>query len=514
MTTTLFTGGLVRPLKGAMSADWALVDGESFTGFGSNEDAPRADRTIDMDGGTLVPAFCDAHVHLPATGLYATGLDFRGETSARAITRAFKERAAAGEGILFGGNFEDPLDEPLTRATLDAAVGERPALLGRADMHSCIVSTALLKGLDVRGLEGVDVDTEGRPTGYLREQAAAEAWRWFDENLPTVQQRDAIRAAIGLAYSKGVVEVHEMYVVEWRGWDSFEVMLEATRDTLLDVIPYLATSDVERVVGMGMAQIGGDYFLDGAFGSHTAWMQEPYDTAPPEGSPPCGIKYRSNHEVLDFFAEAQAAGLQVGVHAIGDAAIEQAIACWEKVAAKAGLAEVRRLGHRIEHLECSTDDHMARAAHLGLKASVQPAFDHYWGGTSGLYARRIGADRALGMNRFGSMVRAGLEVGAGSDSTVTPLDPFLQMASLRAHHVETESLDGLAALWAHTAGSFNLAPAGGRRRGLIDRGVQADLAWLDRDPVTCSPEDLEETSVRGTWIKGARVWPEADAESE
>jgi predicted amidohydrolase YtcJ len=199
MTTTLFTGGVVRPVAADGVVDWVLVDDGVVAGLGRAGDAPAADRVVDLEGGTLIPAFCDAHVHLPATGLYAAGLDFRGETSVGRIVAAFAERARSG-GVLFGGNFEDPLDGPLTRHHLDDAVGARPALLGRADMHSCVVSSALLERLELEGVEGVD--GERTPTGYLRERAAAEAWRWFDANLPRADHIDAIRSAVRLAYSK------------------------------------------------------------------------------------------------------------------------------------------------------------------------------------------------------------------------------------------------------------------------------------------------------------------------
>ena len=498
----LFTGGRVVTPGGP--ADWALVDGGSVVGTGASADEPRAERRVHLDGGVLLPAFCDAHVHLPATGLYAAGMDFRGEKSSRAILDAFGDRARDPSSILFGGNFEDPLDRPLTAALLDEVVGDRPALLARADMHSCVVSSALLRELDVRGLEGVDVE-DGEPTGYLREQAAGEAWRWFDASLPRAQQRDAIRAAVELAYSVGVTCVHEMYVVEWRGWDSLDVFREAVAGEPLQITLYVATDDVARIRDMGLPRIGGDYFLDGSFGSHTAWLSQPYASAPPEGSPPGGISYRDDAELLELFREAQSSSLQMGVHAIGDAAIEQAISTWEKVAAETGEDAVRSLGHRIEHFECATDDHIERAARLGLRASVQPAFDHYWGGTDGLYARRIGAGRALEMNRFGTMARKGLRLGAGSDSTVTPLDPFLQMASLRNHHVEAERLGAAAALEMHTVGSR--AMAADASAGVIAAGRRADLVLVDRDPLSATVEELTETQVLGTWIEGERVWP-------
>ncbi|MDP9223619.1 MAG: amidohydrolase family protein, partial [Actinomycetota bacterium] len=211
--------------------------------------------------------------------------------------------------------------------------------------------------------------------------------------------------------------------------------------------------------------------------------------------------------------QAQYRGMQVGVHAIGDAAIEQAIRTWEGVAGEVGVEEVRRRRHRIEHFECAGDDHIARASRLGLCASVQPAFDRYWGGEGGLYADRIGRERAAVMNRFGSMIGAGLSLGGGSDSTVTPLDPFLQMAALRDHHIPGESLDPPAALAAMTSGVAALAPDEGNR-GSIAAGQWADFALLDRNPLEVGPDDLLRTEVLGTWIGGRRVWPESEAETQ
>ena len=509
--STLFSGGLVRPLGSAVDAGWVLVSDGRVEGVGLESDMPSADRTVDLAGGVLVPAFCDAHCHLPATGLYTLGLDFRGETRAAPILDALASRAAAGGELLFGGNFEDPLDEPLTATALDRAVGDNDALVIRADMHSCVVSSSLLARLDLAGLEGVDVDESGVPTGYLREDAASGAFGFFDRNLPPGQQRSALRAAVELAYSKGVVAVDEMFIPDWRGWDQLELLQEVTAEAALDVAIYPATDDVDRVVELGFTRIGGDYFLDGSFGSHTAWMKEPYEESPPPGSPPDGIRYRSDDELLEFFRRSHERGIQVGVHAIGDAAIEQALSTW-KLVGQGSSNGIRELGHRIEHFECATDDHIKRAAGLGLRISIQPAFDWLWGGADGLYARRLGSTRALGMNRFGSMKRAGLSLGAGSDSTVTPLDPFLQMAALRQHHVPEESLVSNEALTLHTVGSFGLRSRGGPPRGVMAPTSPADFALLDRDPLAVTVEELLETRVLGTWISGTRVWPPAEAE--
>jgi predicted amidohydrolase YtcJ len=512
VTATLFRGGRVLRLPAAIHADWLLIEDAEVVATGRDGDQPDADRIVELDGGTLIPAFCDAHVHLPATGLYASGMDFRGERSADRILAAFAERSRAQQDVLFGGNFEDPLDRPLSRTDLDEVVGGSPALLARADMHSCIVSTELLRRLDVVGLEGVDRDESGEPTGYLRERAASEAWAWFDRSLTALQQRDAVRSAVRLAYSKGISHVHEMFVVEWRGWDAWDVFSRAIEEVALGVVPYLGTDEVERVANLGLGQIGGDFFLDGSFGSHTAWLSEAYAVRPPEGTPEHGISYRTDGDLYAFFSEAQHAGLQTGVHAIGDAAIDQALTAWQRVAKEVGSEQVRRLGHRIEHFECASDDHIRRAAALGLRASVQPAFDRFWGGEDGLYARRMGWERARLMNRFGTMLEGGLWLGAGSDSTVTPMDPFLQLASLGQHHLEEERLGRTQSLRLHTMGARRLGPAP-ELAGSLEPGAPADLAILDRDPIDVDPDELLKTEVLGTWVGGRRVWPEDSAEA-
>ena len=504
--STAFVNARALRLPGGSVADWVLEGDGVIAGVGTG-DAPPADRVVDADGAMLLPAFCDGHAHLPATGLYEAGLDLRGETSATAILDGFAKLVGKADPVLFGGNFEDPLDRPLGRKDLDRAVGERAALLARADMHSCVVSTTLLESLNVADLAGVDVDENGEPTGYLRERAAAEAWSHFDKSLSDAQQAEAVRAAARRAYSKGVAEVHEMFVVEWRGWRSLDVFLRTIAELALRVEVYLGTDEIDRVRSLGFEHIGGDYFLDGSFGSHSAWMNDGYATPPPKGTPSTGIAYRDDAALLDFFLAAQTNGMQVGVHAIGDAAIAQAIRTWTSVADKVGVDEVRRLGHRIEHFECASDDHIREAARLGLRASVQPAFDAFWGGPEGLYARRIGWARAQGMNRFMAMMEGGLLVGAGSDSTVTPLDPLLQIAALRTHHVEEQRLGRIESLRLHTTGAYALRHGPGLR-GTLEPGAPADLVLLDRDVVEIDPEELPSVEVLGTWIGGRQTWPE------
>jgi predicted amidohydrolase YtcJ len=110
------------------------------------------------------------------------------------------------------------------------------------------------------------------------------------------------------------------------------------------------------------------------------------------------------------------------------------------------------------------------------------------------------------------MLGAGLLVGAGSDSTVTPMDPFVQLAALRDHNVDDEQLGKVEALRLHTTGARALA-LGPSLAGSLERTAPADLVWLDRNPAVISVDELLQTEVLGTWVLGQRVWPEMEAES-
>ena len=137
------------------------------------------------------------------------------------------------------------------------------------------------------------------------------------------------------------------------------------------------------------------------------------------------MAYYADDELAGFFHDGHAAGLQVGVHAIGDAAIEQVLRVWERVYQALDSRERRHFRarrHRIEHFEMASMSQVERAAMLGLAVSVQPAFDLCWGGPDELYERRLGVQRSAPMNPFRSMLGRGVEVGAGSDTPVTPLN--------------------------------------------------------------------------------------------
>ncbi len=177
----------------------------------------------------------------------------------------------------------------------------------------------------------------------------------------------------------------------------------------------------------------------------------------------------------DHVAACAVAGIQSGFHVIGDAGMDTVLEGYEAAARLVGLEAVRATRPRLEHAEMVDADGITRMARLGMVASVQPAFDAMWGGAAGMYEARLGRERVPGTNPFAGLVRAGVRLALGSDSPVTPFDPWAAVRAAVEHHDHDQRLDVATALEAHTTGGYAAARerrgrgAAGRRAGHLRR---------------------------------------------
>ena len=159
------------------------------------------------------------------------------------------------------------------------------------------------------------------------------------------------------------------------------------------------------------------------------------------------------------------------------------LTAWERVYGALDSRDRRHFRarrHRIEHFELASPEVIERAAMLGLGASVQPAFDRTWGQPGGLYDQALGPERAEAMNPFRTLLERGLEVGAGSDSPITPLDPMFGIWALEQHHDPDQRISRGEAVRLWTAGSARLAHQD--KKGILEPGMHADLAAYEKDP--------------------------------
>ncbi|GHE98284.1 amidohydrolase [Streptomyces longispororuber] len=448
--------------------------------------ADGVDEVVHLDGALVTPAFTDAHVHTTGTGLTLTGLDLSGAgdlAEALALVRAYAA-GRPGDRVLLGHGWDAarwPGGRPPTRAELDEAAGGRPLYLSRIDVHSAVVTTALLDLVPgVTGEPGFHPDAPLTAAAHHRVREAAHA------AVTPERRAEAQRAALRHAASLGIGSVHECAGPTISGEDDFTALLRlAAEEPGPRVVGYwgeLGAEGVARARELGAAGAAGDLFVDGALGSHTACLHAPYADA--DGT---GNAYLSAADVAGHVVACAGAGLQAGFHAIGDAAVSAVVDGVRAAADKLGVARVRAARHRVEHAEMLTPETIAAFADLGLTASVQPAFDALWGG-DGMYARRLGAERARTLNPYAALLRAGVPLAFGSDSPVTPFDPWGTVRAAAFHHTPEHRVSVRAAFTAHTRGGWRAT--GRDDAGVLVPGAPADYAvWRTGELVVQAPDD-------------------------
>jgi predicted amidohydrolase YtcJ len=510
MTATLYRDGRVRT-PDHPAATGLLVRGGAIAWVGDRAAAPvdEADAVVDLAGALVTPAFVDAHVHATSTGLMLTGLDLTGATSLADCLRLVEAagRGARG-GVVLGHGWDEttwPEHRPPTRQELDRASYGGVVYLSRVDVHSAVVSSAMLAAApEARGEDGW---TE---SGHLTRAAHHVVRRVARESITPSQRLALQRATRGHAAEQGLALLHELSGPDIAGAEDLRALLAlAAAEPGPEVVGYwgeaASLGGVSRAQELGALGAAGDLFADGSIGSHTAELRDPYADADHRGH-----GYLDAAAVRDHVMACTEARLQAGFHAIGDGAIDIVVAGFAEAAERLGPDRVHAARHRIEHVEMVAPEHLPVLARLGVLASVQPAFDRLWGGDSGMYAERLGLPRALSLNPFAAMAAAGVVLALGSDSPVTPLDPWGGVRAAVDHRTPGSGLDPAAAFDAHTRGGWRAA--GRDADGVVTAGAPATFAVWDAnglDPASglppLGPDDDLPRCLR-TVVRGATVF--------
>ncbi len=476
MTRILLRGGYVHTPSDPHATAVAVDDGQVvWTGDddASTHFVDDVDRIVELEGRLVTPAFVDAHVHLSQTGMAAESLDLSDVPTLRLALDALAAHARATSlPVVLGLNWDEtqwPEGRVFTREEVDRAVGDRPAYLARVDAHSAVVSSAFLDALpELVAMEGYAV------TGLVARQANIHAREAVFELLPGSAQEEAIARALTEAARRGIGMVHEMGAPGDSPAEDFQRIASVRRvRTLPEVVGYWGQLDgIEMAQKLGCSGAAGDLCADGAIGSRTAAMHAPYADADTSGH-----LYLEPEQVRDHVIACTRADVQAGFHVIGDRAVAAVIDGFRQAAAELGGPALVRARHRLEHLEMVSPEDMVTLGELGVTASMQPMFDGLWGGDESLYAQRLGTERARPMNAFASLNRAGVALAFGSDTPVTPFDPWAGVRAAAWHHTESERITVRAAFNAHTRGGWRAA----RRDegGVIALGAPATIAVWD-----------------------------------
>lgn len=507
MTRTLYRGGVVHSSADPFAQALLVEDGVvAWLGDEDTAQHLQAEEVIELDGALVTPGFVDAHVHLLETGLAIEGLDLGG---ARTLGQALAEveRAAArvraeGGTMLLGHSWDEtrwPEGRPPTAEELDRASGGLEVYLSRVDVHSAVVSGAFAAAAGLTERPGWS------PGGLVRVEAHHTA-RAHARHVSPERRTALYRRALAAAAERGIVSVHEQSAPHIDSREGLAELLVTTSDpasALPLVVGYRAelceTVDDARAVleaVPGIVGIGGDLNVDGSIGSRTAAVRSPYADDASRGE-----LFLTAEQITNHLTATTRAGVHSSFHIIGDRAMDEYLLGLEAAASVEGLPAINRAGHRVEHAEMLDARALATLALHGVRLSVQPAFDAFWGGAKGMYAQRLGSARAGAMNPLADLVSAGVPLALGSDSPVTPFDPWGAVRAGLYHHEAEQRITARAGFRAHTRGGWRVAGLEHTGAGEIRVGAPAHLAvWRADTLVVQVPE-----GTLPTWSTDARA---------
>ena len=515
----VWTGNPQQPEAQAVAAR-----GERIIAVGSNEEigafADAQTRVLSANGALLVPGFIDSHVHFIDGGEALSSVQLRDAATPAEFSRRVAEFAAGlepGEWI-FGGawDHENWGGELPRRDWIDDATPDNPVWIYRLDGHMALANSAAL------AIAGVDADTgdvdggdivryeDGRPTGLLKDNAMGFV---IDAIPPKSEQRleREAEAAMRHVAQFGVTSVHDM-----AGFTSLQTYRrlkerDALTTGIYSVVPLSEwqrlAADVERNgKGDRWLRTGGlKGFMDGSLGSHTAAFFDPFTDAPDDR----GFLINTLDDMRRWVTAADAAGLQVMVHAIGDRAIRDLLDIYLDVADTNGERDRR---FRIEHAQHIHPDDIPRFAAQEVIASMQP----YHAIDDGRWAEKvIGTERAQTTYAFDDLIDGGTRVAFGSDWFVAPPIPLEGIyAAVTRRTLDGAHPDGwvpeqkISVEQALNAYTVEAAYASFEEdvKGALKPGLLADMVLIDRDIREIPPAEIRDARILFTIVGGEVVY--------
>lgn len=487
--------------------------------------AGRETETIDLKNAFVLPGFIDSHVHFVNGGYSLMNIQLREAKTRDAFVARIAAKAKSlpkGEWIL-NGDWDhtqfDPVELP-RRDWIDAVTPDHPVCVNRLDEHMILANSLALKLAGITkatpvpaGGEIVKDPATGEPTGILKDAAMDLVY----DKIPApslAQNTMAVEAALKYAAAKGVTSVHD--VSGEVGFDLYQDLLKSGKLTTRITFYIPITSEDLALQLKLKTPFGNDRlsfaglkgFSDGSLGSATAYFFEPYEDDPKTSGLLHGQMFPEGVMEKRVLA-ADAGGLQVALHAIGDRANALILDIFEKTAARHDARDRR---FRIEHAQHLRPADIVRFGKLGVIASVQPYHvidDGRWAQT------KIGAARARWTYPFRSFLDNGVRLACGSDWPVAPMDPILGIyAAVTRRTLDDKNpggwipeqkipleeaikgftLNGAFAEFAETA------------KGSITAGKWADLVVLDRNLFEIKPEEIQEAKVTMALVGGNIVF--------
>jgi hypothetical protein len=526
----VLTGAVVHTMDPARpSASAVAIRQGRIVHVGSEESVQPfigdATRIEELDGATILPGMHDSHTHLIWSGTELQDVSLFEAATIDELLAPIAEQAAArpDEPWIRGSGWDASIFEgKLDRAQLDEIAPGRPVYMASADAHSAWVSSAALAAAGITAATPdpprgrIERDAGGEPTGILREDAIALVTAHIPE-YSHAQVDAGLTSAMAEASSYGITSIIEAAAEPWM-LDGFQRFAE--RDAL-DVRVHAAVHvEPERGVDQlgeiqdlrdryesPMVQVNAvKLFLDGIIESQTAYMLAPYV----DGTN--GTPNFTDQALFEVVRAYDAAGFQIHAHVIGDGAVRQVLDAYERVEAERGAADRRPI---LAHLEVIDEADLARFEALGVYAAFSPLWAYADSYITDLTIPVIGPARSEWLYPMGSVVRAGGALIAGSDWSVSTMDPFDAMevavtriapdGSVTTPLTPAQRIELQQVLEAYTINGAR-ASFVEDELGSITEGKRADLIVIDRDPFAIDPADLSEIQVLRTLLDGREVY--------
>ena len=510
--------------------------GSRIVAVGSNDEIRKwiaaGTEVIDLGGKLVLPGFNDAHVHFFDGGENLAGVQLRttrSEAEFRARMADFAAKQPAGRWVT-GGNWDHENWTPArlpTRQLIDSVTAGHPVFVNRLDGHMALANSQALK------LAGITRDTPdppggtivrdaaGEPTGVLKDGAMERVYRIIPPASPD-QIADAVRAAMRYAAENGVTSVQDMSAAP-EILRVYQTLL-ARGELTVRISGHQPLATWARLAAVGLrADFGGEKlhigglkgFADGSLGSTTALFFEPYLDAP-------NTTGLANSEMIPVskmqghILDADRAGLQVAIHAIGDKANHTVLDMYEEAEQRNGPRDRR---FRIEHAQHLLRDDIPRFGKLHVIASMQP----YHCIDDGRWAeKRIGPLRAKTTYAFRSLLDTGAVLAFGSDWPVAPMVPLMGIyaaatrRTLDGKHpdgwVPEQKISVAEAIRAYTTGSA-YASFDDKIKGSIQPGQLADMVVVSDDILSIPAAGIEKTRVETTVFDGKVIYRRSGAEA-
>jgi predicted amidohydrolase YtcJ len=459
----------------------------------------RSARVIDLGGACVSPAFGDTHLHFESFSLFNNSFFVMDASSLGEMGRIVKTYATThpkDKVILgFGCSAHTVQEARLpVRADMDLWT-DRPLLLIKYDGHAAVCNSALMNLLsqEVKQDSGCDVET-----GWLYQNAFFNGVNEVTAKVPPMSIVAGLSKGADYLAQSGIGLIHNVEGVGFANDLDVDMMRVLGPGLPIASRMFFQTMDIDAVIKRGMNRIGGCFklALDGCYGSEDAALSEPYAN----NAENFGKLYYTQDQVNDFCIRANRAGLQIAMHAIGDAAVEQAVNAFE-----AALKDTPRADHRHVLIHCClcTPEQLNRMASMKISIAAQAPFI-FWRQEPDVYLRGIlGAERTDHLNPLKSMLDCGLMVGDGSDAPTTLPDPIYGMHCAVNHPTPSERISPLDALLMRTYNPAYMS-FDEESRGSLTPGKIADFVVLSENPLTIEHGCIQDIRVLGLYLAGKK----------